>query len=172
MSTEEPDNAAEASASAQKQPSGGKPKGRARARRLARRRALQAMYQQELSGDSGTEVERKFREDQDLHGVDMDYFLELFHESLNQRKDLEAIISPHLDRAIESVDIIERIVLLISAYELKTRPEIPFRVVLNEGVELAKDFAGENSHSYINGVLDKLVSAFRPIEAQAARKRR
>lgn len=145
------------------------PRGKARARHFARRRALQAMYQHVLSGQNGIEVERQFREDQDLAGVDMEYFLELFHDGLAQQSDLEAVISPHLDRAIESVDIIERIVLVISAYELKARPDIPFRVVINEGVELAKDFAGENSHTYINGVLDKLVPAFRPIEAQSAR---
>lgn len=144
--------------------------GKSHGRRLARRRALQAIYQQALTGASTMDVERHFREDQDLKGVDMDYFLELLHEGVKQQKELEEVISPHLDRAVESVDVIERVVLLLSAYELKARPDVPFRVVINEGVELAKDFAGENSHAYINGVLDKLVPAFRPLEAQAAKR--
>ena len=83
---------------------------------------------------------------------------------------LDASLSPHLDRSLESVDPVERAILRIGAFELARHPEIPYRVVINEAIELAKVFGGEQGHKYVNGVLDKAAKQLRPVEMAAQRQ--
>ncbi|HEU0276907.1 MAG TPA: transcription antitermination factor NusB [Rhodanobacteraceae bacterium] len=134
------------------------------ARTRARRRAVQALYAWELSGNSMHRVIEDFRKEQDMQIADLAYFEDLLHGVEAQRVELDAGLAPFLDRDIERVDPIERAVLRLAAYELKQRVDVPYRVVLNEAVEVTKRFGAEQGHTYVNGVLDKLARAWRPAE--------
>jgi N utilization substance protein B len=142
-----------------------------RARSLARQRAMQALYQWQMTGQSPAEIDRQFMEEQDMKKVDTKYFHELLSSIPQQLEELDGYSSTVLDRTIEQVDPIERAILRIGAYELKNRIDIPYRVVINEAVELAKTFGAEQGHRYINGILDKLALELRAIEVKAARSR-
>jgi len=149
------------------------------ARTLARHRALQALYQWQLGGLSASVIERQFlpREEDipeplkaplprepdteledalSMDDVDQDLFRELLHSVLERLEDWDALISPHLTRSVDSLDPVERLLLRMGSYELSERMEVPYRVVINEYVELAKHFGGEDGYKYINGVLDKV----------------
>jgi N utilization substance protein B len=134
------------------------------ARSRARRRAVQALYAWELGGNSMRNVIDDFRSEQDMQIADLDYFEDLLRGVEAHRAELDAGMAPFLDRDIERVDPIERAVLRLSAYELKHRIDVPYRVVLNEAVEVAKRFGSEQGHTYVNGVLDKLAGATRAAE--------
>lgn len=138
-----------------------------RARSLARERAMQALYQWQLSGQEPADIDKQFMEDQDMKGVDRKYFSELLREIPRQLAELDAHGEEVLDRGIEQVDPVERAILRIGIYELKNRIDIPYRVVINEMVELAKVFGAEQGHKYINGILDKLAQQLRSVEVQA-----
>ena len=97
--------------------------------------------------------------------ADLEYFEDLVRGVEAHRAELDAGLKPFLDREIEQVDPIERATLRLGAYELKHRPDVPYRVVLNEAVELAKRFGAEHGHTYVNGVLDKLAREWRAAEA-------
>jgi N utilization substance protein B len=99
--------------------------------------------------------------------ADLEYFEDLVRGVDTHRAELDAALAPLLDREIEQVDPIERAALRLGAYELKCRPDVPYRVVLNEAVELAKRFGAEHGHTYVNGVLDKLAREWRGTEAGA-----
>lgn len=137
------------------------------ARSRARRRAAQALYAWELGGNPMHRVIEDFRHEQDMQIADLDYFEDLLRGVETHRAELDAGLAPFLDRDIERVDPIERGVLRLAAYELKHRPDVPYRVVLNEAVEVAKRFGSEQGHTYVNGVLDKLAHAWRTTEAGA-----
>ncbi|HEY9148960.1 MAG TPA: transcription antitermination factor NusB [Gammaproteobacteria bacterium] len=141
-----------------------------RARSLARERAMQALYQWQLSGESPAEIDKQFMEEQQMKGVDKKYFSELLREIPRQLKELDAHTEEVLDRNIEQVDPVERAILRIGIYELQHRIDIPYRVVINEMVELAKVYGAEQGHKYINGILDKLAARLRSIEVEARRK--
>ena len=141
-----------------------------RARSLARERAMQALYQWQLSGESPAEIDKQFMEEQQMKGVDKKYFSELLREIPRQIKELDAHTEEVLDRNIEQVDPVERAILRIGIYELQHRIDIPYRVVINEMVELAKVYGAEQGHKYINGILDKLAARLRSIEVEARRK--
>lgn len=134
------------------------------ARTRARRRAVQALYAWELGGNAMRKVIDDFRSEQDMQIADLEYFEDLLRGVEAHRAELDAGLAPFLDRDIERVDPIERAVLRLSAYELKHRPDVPYRVVLNEAVEVAKRFGSEQGHTYVNGVLDKLAHAWRVTE--------
>lgn len=142
-----------------------------RARSRARQRAMQALYQWQIGGQDLADIEAQFLADQDMEGCDLDYFRELLHKTPAHLDVLDAAISPHLDRSVEQVDPVERAILRLGAYELKFRIDIPYRVAINEAVELAKRFGAEQSHRYINGVLDKVAQDLRKVEVEAARRR-
>ena len=134
------------------------------ARSRARRRALQAMYAWQLSGSSMSAVIEQFRHEQDMQVADLDYFEDLLHGVDKNVEALDACLRPHLDREVAQVDPIERAVLRLAAYELKYRPDVPYRVVLNEAIEVTKRFGADHGHSYVNGVLDKLAAELRAVE--------
>ena len=137
------------------------------ARSRARRRALQAIYAWQMSGTSVRSVIEQFRHEQDMQVADLEYFEDLVRGVDANRAELDAGLVPFLDRDIEQVDPIERATLRLGAYELKYRPDVPYRVVLNEAVELAKRFGAEHGHTYVNGVLDKLAREWRTAETAA-----
>ena len=107
--------------------------------------------------------------EQDAKRFDAAYFAELVRGVPTRLDELDSALAPCVDRALESVDPVERAILRLGAYELIEHPEIPYRVVINEAVELAKTFGAEKGHRYVNGVLDKAARALRPIEASARR---
>ena len=140
------------------------------ARSRARRRALQALYAWQLSGNRIERVIEQFCQEQDMRIADVDYFDALVRGVARQHAELDAAITPFLDRDIGRVDPIELSVLRIAAWELRERVDVPYRVVLNEAVETTKRFGAEHGHTYVNGVLDKLAAAWRAAEYGSARR--
>ena len=124
-------------------------------RHMARRSVVQALYQWELTGQLGDGIEDSFLDDWGLEGVDQEYFKQLVRGVLKTTAELDGILEQCLDRDLASVDPIERTVLRIGTYELRFRPEIPVRVVLNEAIELARVFGAEEGYRFVNGVLDR-----------------
>jgi N utilization substance protein B len=136
-------------------------------RTLARQCALQALYQWQYTGHSPRLIEEQlFAEEETPDGVDMGYFRALLRGVVEQAETLDKQIAPLLDRPLGQIDPVEHAVLWIGLYELSHNPEIPWRVVINEAVDLTKLFGAEKSHRYINGVLDRLARLKRPGEAQ------
>jgi len=140
------------------------------ARSRARRRALQALYAWQLSNTAITKVIEQFRNEQDMEVADLEYFEDLVRGVEKNLGALDEALAGFLDRAIDQVDPIERAVLRIAAYELRHRPDVPYRVVINEAIETTKRFGSEHGHTYVNGVLDHAAAAWRAAEAQAARR--
>ncbi|HEX7369145.1 MAG TPA: transcription antitermination factor NusB [Rhodanobacteraceae bacterium] len=135
------------------------------ARTRARRRAVQALYAWELGGNPMHKVIDDFRAEQDMQIADLEYFEDLLRGVEAHRQELDAGLAPYLDREIARVDPIERAALRLAAYELKYRLDVPYRVVLNEAVEVSKRFGSEQGHTYVNGVLDKLARQWRTTES-------
>jgi len=140
------------------------------ARSRARRRALQAVYAWQMSGSSVRDVIEQFAHEQAKEVADLDYFEDLVCGVDQHQNDLDEALAPFLDRDIEQVDPIERAVLRLAAYELRMRPDVPYRVVINEAIEIVKRFGAEHGHTYINGVLDHAAAAWRATEVQAPRR--
>ena len=134
------------------------------ARSRARRRALQALYAWQLSGSHMNAVIEQFRHEQDMEVADLDYFEDLLHGVERHVAELDGALRPYLDREVAEVDPIERAALRLAAYELKHRPDVPYRVVINEAIEVTKRFGADHGHSYVNGVLDKLAMQLRAVE--------
>ncbi|KRD34118.1 N utilization substance protein B [Lysobacter sp. Root916] len=139
------------------------------ARSRARRRALQAVYAWQLSGARVEDVIAQFAHEQAHEVADLMYFEDLVRGVDKYQEELDVALAPFLDRDIEQVDPIERAVLRIAAYELRRRPDVPYRVVLNEAIETVKRFGAEHGHTYVNGVLDHAAADWRPVETQAPR---
>lgn len=136
-------------------------------RSRARRVALQAIYQWQVAGHDLLDIERQFLASEETQGADRDYFHDLLHRIPAQLNEIDAALAPLLDRGIEEVDPVERALLRLGAYELLHRPDVPYRVVINEAVELAKVFGAEQGHRYINGILDGVARRVRPAEVAA-----
>jgi len=130
-------------------------------RRKARQMAMQALYQWELASSSLVAIEQEFREDNDMQTVDAGYFSELLHQVPAMKSELDERIKPLLDREMHELTPVELTILRLSAYELLERPDVPYRVIINEGVELAKTFGATDGHKYVNGILDKLAGEVR-----------
>lgn len=141
----------------------------ARARSRARRLAMQGLYQWQLCGDSAGDIINQLKLSQEAKNTDIEYFDVLLRNSIAEHSALSAAFEPHLDRPLDQLDPIERAILLVGMYELRQRLDVPYRVVLNEAVELAKNFGGEDSHKYINAVLDRAAEEYRAPEKQARR---
>jgi len=141
------------------------------ARSRARRRALQALYAWQLSGATARDVIAQFAHEQAKEAADLEYFEDLVRGVDAHQSDLDEALAPFLDRAVEQVDPIERAALRIAAYELRQRPDVPYRVVINEAIESVKRFGAEHGHTYVNGVLDHAAAAWRAVEVQAPRGR-
>jgi transcription antitermination protein NusB len=137
------------------------------ARTRARRRALQALYAWEISGNSIASVLGQFAEERDANMADQEYFETLVRGVERERDALDAALAPHLERELGSVDPIERAVLRLAAFELCHRVDVPYRVVINEAVESAKKFGSEFGHTFVNGVLDRLAAGVRGVEYRA-----
>lgn len=132
-------------------------------RRKARRLVLQALYQWLMSGSDPLVISKQYREET-LGKVDWNYFEEVFSEIPGATQKLNESLEPLLDRELAALDPIEKALLYLGTFELANRIDVPYRVVINECVELAKVFGATDSHKYINGVLDKLASELRPAE--------
>ncbi len=137
-------------------------------RHLARRAAVQALYQWELTQQSRLDIEKTFLADDRLKKVDDDYFKELINEIPRLVEDLDISLAPYIDRDIAQVDPIEKAVLRLAAYELIHHAEIPYRVVLNEAIELSRTFGSDNGYRFVNGILDKMGAEVRSAEANAS----
>lgn len=135
-----------------------------RARSKARRCAMQALYQWQMAGQDVADIEKQFLAEHDLAGADLAYFSDLLHGVPRHGGDLDEHFRALLDRSVDSLDPVELAVLRIGVYELLQHPEIPYRVIINEAVELAKTFGADQSHRYINGVLDKVARELRGTE--------
>ena len=140
------------------------------ARSRARRRAAQAVYAWQVGGNPMRDVIEEFRHEQDMEIADLDYFEDLLRGVEKHCADLDAGLAPWLDREMAQVDPIERAILRLAAYELCHRPDGPYRVVLNEAVEVAKRFGAEHGHTYVNGVLDKAAREWRAAESGNPRR--
>lgn len=133
-------------------------------RTQARRVALQALYQWLVNYDEVYAIEKQFSEAGYLTGTDKDWFKELLNEVANQSQALDGIYGDYLDRNIKLINPVERTILRMATYELQTQLQIPYKVVINEAIELSKRFGAEDAHKYINGVLDKVAKKLRPVE--------
>jgi N utilization substance protein B len=131
------------------------------ARRWSRRLAMQAVYQWQMTGQEAEEIDRQFREEADLSRADQDYFHALLHGVLSRVEELDGVLSPHMERVVDHVDPVERAILRCACFELAHCPDVPYKVVINEAVELAKQFGSEQGHKFVNGVLDKVAPRLR-----------
>lgn len=138
-------------------------------RRRARHYALQALYQWTMSHAALVEIEAEFRIDNDFSHVDGEYFHDLLFGTAQSTETLEPLFVDALDRSLKDLDPIERNLLRMGTFELRDRIDVPYKVVINEAVALAKKFGATDSYRYINGVLDKVAQALRQIEVAAER---
>ncbi len=133
-------------------------------RRKARHYGMQALYQWYMAEAPLNDIEVEFRTEYDFAHVDLEYFQALLHGVAAQTDELEAIFEPLLDRKLSDLDPIERTLLRMGTFELKERIDVPYKVVINEAVALAKKFGATDGHKYINGVLDKAARQLRTLE--------
>ena len=127
---------------------------------------MQALYQWLLSGDEADALCVQAAENKDYARADTGYFQLLAHGVIERAGELHAALQPFLDRPVQQLSPIEHALLLVGAYELIHAPEVPYRVAINEAVELAKTYGGTDGHKYVNGVLDKLASQTRQAETK------
>jgi N utilization substance protein B len=145
-----------------------KPAGPAKSQRhRSRELAMQGIYEWRLSGKSAKLIEKVTRDEKSLGRYDTEFFGQLLNGAIAEHEVLSDLIAPHLDRAVKELSPVEFSVLLLGAYELTRHPEVPYRVVINEAVELAKTFGGSDGHKFVNGVLDKLAAKVRATEVAA-----
>jgi transcription antitermination protein NusB len=141
------------------------------ARRRAREFALQGLYEWQLSHADVATVDAHVREFDDFRKCDSAYYDALLRGCVERRVELDAVLARHIDRPITQLSPVEHGVLLIGAYELAHCLEVPYRVAINEAVEVAKAFGGTDGHKYVNGVLDKAAAELRPAEARDAKRK-
>ena len=142
-----------------------------RARSLSRRLALQALYQWQMTGQSFPELRNQYTSDEGYAEVDAEYFQQLLQGVIDDSAALDAMIGEWLDRPVAQLDPVEHAVLLIGVEELRAHVEVPYKVVLNECVELTKKFGATDGHKFINAVLDRAARQLRAAEQQAAARR-
>ena len=145
------------------------------ARRRAREFALQGVYSWLVRGDESLrdagEIDAHIRDSDEFREADASWYNTLLHGVLAQAPDLRERFTPYIDRSIDQLSPIEHGILLIGSYELVHHIEVPYRVAINEAVELGKSFGGTDGFKFVNGVLDKLAADVRPAEVQAAQRR-
>jgi transcription antitermination protein NusB len=137
------------------------------ARRAARMRAMQALYSWQLTHDDPKNILAEFREDEEHQRADAEYFREILFGVTRQAAVLDGVMEPVLGRPLVQLDPLEHALLWVGVWELSERPEVPYRVVINEAVGLAKKFGADQSHRFVNGVLDTLARDLRRAERQA-----
>jgi transcription antitermination factor nusB len=130
-------------------------------RRRARECAVQALYSWAVSQNSPEIVELNFMTEQDMKGVDTPYFRKLFRQTVENVDAVERTMQGYLDRGLAELDPIEKAILRLAVYELQFEADVPYKVVINEAIEVAKVFGADESHKYINGVLDKIAPVVR-----------
>ena len=136
------------------------------ARHRAREFAVQGLYQRQVGGQDEAAIQVQAESVTGFHKADNELYLQLLHETLAQAETLQADIVPHIARPWDEISPIERSVLLLGACEFRFHPETPYRVIINECIELAKTFGGTDGHKFVNGVLDKMAAVLRTVEAQ------
>ncbi len=141
------------------------------ARRRSREAAMQGLYEWFLAATPVADIEAHMRELDGFGKCDLAHFEALLRGCIAQAAELDALLAQHLDRVATRLSPVEHAVLLIGTFELRHCVDIPYRVAINEAVELAKSFGGTDGHKYVNGVLDKAAAELRPTEVQAARGR-
>jgi N utilization substance protein B len=125
---------------------------------------MQALYQWDLSGSTLSGIEVQFLEDEDFSKADKDYFHELLHQVPARLDEVEQAFTPYLDRPLDEIDPVERAVLRMASYELMARIDVPYKVIINESVNLTKKFGAEQAYKYINAVLDQTARRLRAVE--------
>jgi len=125
---------------------------------------MQALYQWQIGREEAGELVTQFTERPEMDAADREYFIALVRGCVQEHAALEGLMAPCLDRPVEQLDPVERAILLVGTFELRGRPDVPYRVVINEAVELAKVFGAQKSHLYVNGVLDRLAGSLRTTE--------
>lgn len=133
-------------------------------RHRARELAMQGVYQWRVSGTEASDIESHMQGEKNLGRYDKPMFSRLLRGVIAQHEEMEALLAPHLDRALDELSTVEFAVLLLAAFELSQQLDVPYKVVINEAVELAKTFGGTDGHKYVNGVLDKLAPKVRAVE--------
>jgi N utilization substance protein B len=133
-------------------------------RHRARELALQGIYQWRMTAGDAAQIEKQMFAEKNLGRYDKELFSKLLRGALGHHAELEALVSPHLDRALDELSAVELSVLLLGTFELTHHIEVPYKVVINEAVELAKTFGGTDGHKFVNGVLDKLAPQARATE--------
>jgi N utilization substance protein B len=141
------------------------------ARRRSRELATQGLYQWLLSGSSATEIDAQLQNAQGYDKADHEHLEALLRGVIKEGDTLSADLQPCLDRPLDQLSPVERAVLMVAAFEFRHHLDIPYRVVINEAVELTKTFGGSDGYKYVNGVLDKLAAQLRPAEAQSRGQR-
>jgi len=139
-------------------------KNTAKSRRWARRFGLQALYQWSVSGQAISEIELQFLQDPNVDKVDLIYFKEILHGVPQQLNNIEIYLKRYIDRSLGEIDPVELAILRIAIFELLTRPDVPYRVVLNEALELGKAFGATDGYKFVNGILDKVAREVRHVE--------
>ncbi len=132
------------------------------ARRWSRRLAMQAVYQWQMTGQSAADIERQFHDDASFPKADVEYFRDLLYGVIGHSDELDAALGTSMEWQVAHVDPVERAILRCACFELLRRPGVPFKVIINEAVELTKKFGSEQGHKFVNGVLDKLAPQLRP----------
>jgi N utilization substance protein B len=133
-------------------------------RHRARELALQGIYQWRITAGDATQIEKQIHAEKNLGRYDKAMFSNLLLGTLRQHIELEALLAPHLDRPLDELSPVEFAVLMLGAFELSAQLEVPYKVAINEAVELAKTFGGTDGHKFVNGVLDKLAPQVRAVE--------
>lgn len=136
-------------------------------RSRARRYAVQALYEWQVSGNLPKDIEQQFLIEHQSRKFDRPYFNELLNGVCEQVEELDAEISPLSDRPFKEIDLVEKAILRLGCYELKNRLDIPYRVLINEAIELTKTFGADQAHKFINGTMDKLAASIRETEVAA-----
>lgn len=137
------------------------------ARRRAREFALQGIYQALLSGNGIALIEDQVQQAPGFDKADRELFITLLRGTLNDTAALEAEFAPFIGRTVAELSPIERAVLLLATHELERHIEVPYKVVINEAIELAKSYGGTDGHRFVNGVMDKVAAKLRPVEVAA-----
>lgn len=137
------------------------------ARGMARRRAMQALYQWQMTDQTSKDIVLQFAEDPEHHRADHELFRDLVSHVIDRHQDLDATIAEFSDRDVRQLDPVEHAILLIGVYELADHQEIPYRVVINEAVDLCRTFGAEDGHKFVNALLDRAARRLRAAEVAA-----
>ena len=131
---------------------------------MARKLVMQALYQWQMTSHEANDLSKQFIESEEFGAADRDYFNELLRGCIKGKEQIDAAIAPFIDRPLEQLDPVETAILMIGMYELRSRIDVPYRVVINEAVDLAKRFGATDAHKYVNAVLDRAAKDIRSAE--------